>query len=320
MRNVWSLSRVLLLLIPAVTLLIGCEERESFFIDDDEEIRRYLSTTEEGRELFRTEGLVPDHPYAAGSAVHQDSIVYFERVITIDRVRADTLTSEFRAFSGRARHAELTVEDFWEVQLTKIGPEPEDTAVTFQNRYMTRHALFVKVGDDTRPYAGWRMWGFNGGYPLAPADITITDESGKSFQGDPTTYSRQEYYLVNLAVSPPDYVRNSSGTPVRYLTAQAYLPLTDIAAVGDGDSLQINGDFLTNLDRYQLVAWESDTGFVVQALTVFPLEDRFFGVVHTRSNTPHRYNILYLQQIRYSFATPEIVTHQGWCAPFRIEQ
>ncbi len=316
-------STVLVLLLLSaviVMMMIGCSERESTFIDDREEIRRNIATSDAGVELFRTEGFIPDEPYYVGSLVYRDSLLSFERIVTIDLHAADNLTTEFETADGTGRIAEAIVQDEWDVQVTILGPEPGDTDVVIHDRRLTRYGLFAKVGDDTRAYAGWRLWGYNGGYPLSPADINITSESGTTFQGDPTTYERQVYYKLYTDVSPPDYVTNDAGDPRPFQTTYAYTPLTQIPTIDNGDSLEIIGDFLTGLDRYQLVVFESDTGFVTQALDKQVLEDRFYGVVDTRDNNPRRYNVLYLQQIRYSQVRPENITHQGWCAPFHVEQ
>lgn len=323
MNSHHSISKLFLpVLILALLAVVGCEEREGTFIDDGEEIRHYLVTTEEGQELFRVEGFVPTDPYYVGTVEYRDSVIDYRRVVVVDQkgFESDSLTTEFETDVGTGRIAEVTVQDRWEVQVTSYGPNPEDTNVVFHNRNLMRRGLFVKVGDDARPYAGWRLWGYNGDAPLTPANVTITREDGTTFPGDPTTYSKQVYFRLYTNVSPPVYVTTASGEPRPYQTTAAYIPIDEIPLVSNGDTLQITSDFLTGLDRYQLAVYESDTGFVVKAMTKELLEDRYTGTVDTRDNNPRRYNVLYLQQIRFSQQDPEFVTHQGWCVPFRIEQ
>ena len=72
-------------MIFALLILGGCGEKDVAVIVDEDELIRYMSETGDGRELFRTEGLISNTPYLSpdGSITITDSILDLKRIMKV---------------------------------------------------------------------------------------------------------------------------------------------------------------------------------------------------------------------------------------------
>jgi len=244
-------------------LLAGCGEKDVPYIIDTDEITRYINEVGEARELFRTSGLINPGPYTVpfDSAEFYDSVVTRRRSMEIhlvplkilgpsgdsipndpDRIYAD------HGYLGRVRESVVRVEDRFTIQTSRVYRDTtlRDTTIFSLNRY----AFFLKLGDDTRPYVGWVLWGFNGiGPTVVPIGVTLVGSAGANFRGDLALY--------------PDLPRSLSTA----IPKVPYLRLAQIDTVVAGSQLLVTTRGASQINpTVQLISDYSESGPFTQSL------------------------------------------------------
>jgi len=283
-------------LILAVTLgvLCGCEEREIPVITDEGQIIQYLALTEEGRELFRTHDLIPDDPYLLpyDSSVYQDLVdsIWRDIDVFIDTSR----TYDFGAL-GHHYIAVATVTDRFFVTTVRVSDD--DTTRVFsdgQERLVKRYGYFVKLGDDSKPYLGWLLRGFNSlGSSVAPVNLSVKTADGAQ----------------TLAAALAQYTYDAPGSSL------PFVHINDINNLNNGDTLTFNVSPRTGptINYYHLTTGATKSGFVTQAMDRID-DQHWVDTIVTPSPNPRLYNIVFVQ----TFLTPPSFQYRrGWCIPYR---
>lgn len=280
-------------MILAVTLgiLCGCEEREIPVITDEGQIIQYLALTGEGRELFRTHDLIPDDPYLLpyDGSVYQDLVdsIWRDIDVFIDTSR----TYDFEAL-GHHYIAVATVTDLFFV--TTVGVLSGDTTRIFGERLVKRYGYFVKLGDDSKPYLGWKLRGFNSlGSSPAPVNLSVKTADGAQ----------------TLAAALAQYNYDAPGSSL------PFIHIYDINDLNNGDALIFNVSPRADdpVTYYHLTTGATKAGFVTQAMDRID-DQHWVDTIVTPSPNPRLYNIVFVQ----SFLTPPSFKYmRGWCIPYR---
>ncbi|MEW5995003.1 MAG: hypothetical protein AB1744_11495, partial [Candidatus Zixiibacteriota bacterium] len=282
-------------LLSATLLYGGCEQREVLPPDDEAEMRAYLTLSEDGRELFRTEGLIPGTPYTLpfGDTVYQD------RVDSVWRTINDTIVWEPQQIGipGDYSVAQVDVIDIFFVTTMKTS---NGSTIEFPNeRQIKRYGYFAKLGDDTKPFLGWVLWAYNSlGFHDPPITLkTRTLNSGQTLASDLSFYNFR----------PTD-------------TGHWYIPLRDIHTLVHGDTVTFLGSRRENQQGvfYNTVTFDTDSGFTVECIDSIPgLFQRWADTIATRSPNPRLWNVIFIQTF---LQPPNSQFVRGWCIPYRVPQ
>ena len=278
-------------------LFWGCEEREVFSPDYGGELKQYLIDTEEGRELFRTAGLIAENPYTLpyDMAVYRDFVDSTWRSVDIP----DSVYLYDFGIYGELPAVEVSVTDIFFVTTLRIletDNAPETTRI-FSEREVNRYGYFVKQGDDSKPFLGWKLWAFNSlGRYEQPVNLSVKTADG----------------VNTLAAALADYTYDAPGSSLLFVL------LTDINNLSNGDTLVFNVSPRPDIpmDYFHLVTAETNSGFVTQ--TMDRIDDQnWVDTIVTPSPNPRLWNVIFVQ----SFLTPPSFQYiRGWCIPYRIPQ
>ncbi len=288
------------LAVAAVTLAVccGCEERDVPLLIDEEEIIRYLSVTEEGRELFRTADLIPDDPYMlpCDSAVYRDFVdsTWREFDVAIDSTRTYNFGALGDHYAATTRVTDLFFVTTIKVLETEVPPE---TTWIFSEREVNRYGYFIKLGEDDKPYLGWKLWGFNSlGESDPPVNLSVTTADGAH------TLAAM---LARYSYQGPGFVLS-------------FIRLSDINNLENGDTLIFNVSPRGGYEPvyYHLTTGATDAGFVTQAMDSVNV-GYWVDTIVTPSPNPRLWNVVFIQ----SFMKPPSFQYvRGWCIPYRIPQ
>ncbi len=271
----------------------GCEEREVFVQDDEDEIRAYLTMTEEGRELFRTDNLIPAGAYTLplGDTAYQDIVDSVWRSVSIV---IDSLPREI-GIPGEYFVATVWVADRFFVRTLKTAGD--STVVVFGERPIDRIAYFAKLGDDRKPFLGWRLWAFNGiGQYDPPVNLRVRTVDGSQV----------------LAATLSNYGFHPLGTDIYFIR------LTDISALSHGTELSVKATPWAGRPSsyYHLISYESSDGFIIESLDeVNP--SLWVDTLVTPSPNKRLWNLICVQTF---LDPPNSQFQHGWCIPYRVPQ
>ncbi|HPC11534.1 MAG TPA: MYXO-CTERM sorting domain-containing protein [candidate division Zixibacteria bacterium] len=216
--------------------LAGCGEKDVPVVVDRDILLRYLATSEDAVDLFRTTGLFPTEEYRIPNDPARYRIVVdsTRRIITLDteidtvkkRTWPDGSVEYYRSYHdygnpfGRLWASEATVDDYFYVRLSRT--EDEETATASHVWAITRYGYFLKLGGDDQPYVGWKLWAYNGG--AAPTGGVATTGGTTPTGGVPTTGGT----MTTGGIAPTGGVAVTGGGPA---TGGA-LPATGGSATG----------------------------------------------------------------------------------------
>jgi len=309
----------LVIMIGSLVVHLGCEEEDVPYVIDEDEIRAYVQNSPEARQLFRSAGLYPADPYEVlllngDTAVYCDSILGHEqRIDPVDMVplripnyntpyeydsirTPDSILLADYGSLGRFREAVATVQDMFTVKTVRILPG--DTLVDTTNRTLTRYAFFLKLGDDSKNYVGWVLWGYNGlGTLNAPLKVTVRTSDMQTYTGDLALYDQLPKSRHNAVPKVP------------------FIKLIDIPLIENGSALSLTTDWAGTGNKYDypLVAADGDGGYIMTSLQRLTRE-KYTGEVDTRNGTSNRYGFIFLQ----SFHDDEFFHTRSWCVPYRL--
>jgi len=272
----------------------GCNPKDILFVSDDDELTRYMNETEEGRELFRTDDLIPSSPYETpvDNAIWSDSVLAHERVMSVNPSNQE---ADYGSL-GLLREGVVLVNDQFTVETTRLFPD--STVVDTTVRTVSREAFFLKLGNDDRPFSGWIMWGYNGiGGEILPVNVWMRPESSQLFFGDksPNTINGK---LLSL------------GGP--------FIALTDIRALGDGESIvcsTVTANSQTTVRTYQVLTFAEESGFGTSGMNQIDRK-RYIDTISTPVANPRLWNIIYFQS--FDDQTRKLLA--SWTVPYRIPQ
>lgn len=281
-------------MIFAVMIISGCGEKDVLIVIDENELERYINETEEGRELFRTEGLFPSAPYQSpgGSITIADTILDFKRTVT-------SFSSEnFSDYGtlGMLREGVVFINDKFTIQTTRQLNVTITVDTTIRN--VNRNALFLKLGDDSRPFLGWKMWGYNGvSQSTLPVSVRLQPDSGLIFFGD----------LTSNTISAKSFAGGDK-----------FIPMSNIRALFDGESLICStstANTVSPLRTFQLLSFAEGSGFSSSAMNRIDRQT-YLDTIQTPVNNPRLWNIIFFQ----AFNDSTLEFRSAWCAPYRIPQ
>lgn len=309
-------------IILSVPFLPGCDDKDVPYVDDREEIIRYIYESPDARELFGTTDLITEDPYRLHwdtGAVYRQEVDSTQRTVTVllgskDRpLKVGTLPAFFQS-------AEVVVDDI--LYLTRSRVADGDTTEAGAVLGITRHGHFLKMGDDERSFLGWKLWGYSGGTGNTnlgqPAYMIVRKPDGGFFLGNELRYDQFTYVWADTFWI--------GGQPVESLfvgdTRYAYIRLDKIDTLSLGDSLVLSVDWDEEVNY--LATYDGPAGPVMERLepasaTVESL------VIHLPEQTAPIWNLIVMQEaLRRPIpgSTPQqySVDWAGWVIPYRIPQ
>lgn len=273
---------------------LGCSEKDVPFIVDEDEIRRYLSEVAIAKELFRPTGLINPTPYTLpfDSAAIRDSVISRSRSMEVSLVplkvlgpNGDSIANDpnriyaDHGYLGRVRESVVRVTDRFTIQVTKAYTN--DTLLDTMDLDLTRYAFFLKLGDDTRDYVGWVLWGFNGiGYG-ASLGVTLKGSAGANFRGD-------------LGLYPDVPLSTSDAIP-----KVPYIRLTAMDTVVQGSRLLVTTNKTSGgLPTLQLVSDYGEGGAFTRSMVRYDTINYIDSLSYqTPTTNPRLYNQLMIQML-----------------------
>ncbi|HWR82788.1 MAG TPA: hypothetical protein VN285_05770 [Candidatus Deferrimicrobium sp.] len=275
--------------------LSGCKENIVYPLPDEDVIAQYLAVTEEGRELFRTENLIPDDTYTLpyDDTVYRDVVDSVWRTISVE---IDSLGPYDFGHLGQRHVATAEVNDLFFVTVIKVLGDVTDTILA--ERRLIRYGFFVKLGDDSKAYFGWKLWGYSSlGGTEAPVNLSV----------------RTPDRTVSLASTMSYYTYRSPGK----INLQ-YIKLDDIDTLESGAGLicSVASWGSSTIKYYHTISFESATGFASDGMR--RLDDHHWLDTLVTPSPNHRlWNVIFVQ----SFVPPPGYNFvRGWCVPYRVPQ
>jgi len=299
--------------LTSAALMVGCgDEPEVYNVYDYDELIRYVHDDPTGREFFRTEGLIPDDPYAKP---FDEGAVYRDFVDSIDRwydvfPTPDSVDKDFGTPYGIVDDAEVIVKDLFFVRIRRVAGT--DTSYKHQGRLLTRLGHFLRLGSESQRFSGWKLHGFNGGSPGSGTLMEVTKENGTTFRGDDIGFDEFRYiqYMTVRYQTEDGKWAIRTDTLVRY-SRYAYRPLDDIATVPKGQRLVFTSDLVATNSVYQLITADTDSGCTLQVMHG-PDNARYVDTVWTPAVNSRVWNVVFVQEFKATDRPGDI-----WCVPYR---
>jgi hypothetical protein len=290
-------------LVVSLSALMGCDEKDIPVLSDKDEIERYLTDTQEGRELFRTDGLINSDTFT----IPNDSAVYVDVVESVSRTIFYMVapTDELKRFKEpnlSLVDAEIEVTDRFSVQRFRIVGS--DTTSTFDTREFIRYGLFLKLGDDFKPFAGWKLFGFNGRGPAFPGFVTVDGPNNQSISVYGPLYKQLDYARI-------DPITGEFGSYV-FRTIQSYVRVDQIPNFDGGGDIDVSLTSVQSDSEYLLVGGQARTGAVTEPATRVSA-DAYSYTLTSQFSPPYLWNLLVFQESHsggQNFST--------WCVPYRV--
>ena len=267
----------------------GCEEIEVPYVSDDDEILRYLEVTEEGIELFRKDSLYSfiEYQLPFDTAIYTDVLLDIDRDITIS-IEGPVQIGNL----GTYKEALVIVDDVYEIRTNRIVGT--DTTFHDTTRTFTRYGYFLKLLNDSYPFLGWKLYGYNpiGTLPV-PAVVEIRSSDGTtSFHGDIRM-------LADRAVS-----FNIS-----------YLKLDKFPVINKGDTLFFDIRGVTTIPSYYFVTYDNQDGFSFTTMDKVN-NDQTVDTVVVPANLDKLWNNIVIQAFQES--EPAGKHLRTWTVPYRL--
>ncbi|MEW6413519.1 MAG: hypothetical protein AB1483_13770 [Candidatus Zixiibacteriota bacterium] len=305
------------LLVAGSLIMSACDEIDIPVIVDSEEIIRYISESDDAIALFRNTNIIPEDQYTFAD---EPGVIYFDvddsvkREISVDIITEQmsqngaSYVQDFGPPISVSRDAEATVVDNFYV--TKHRIEGTDSSETSSRYTLTRYGYFIKIGDDSKAFVGWKLMGFGGGGTASETRVLAEREDATTFWADSVLQKRNDYLLIDVSRVPWDTLGPDT-LPTTYYTDHVYLDITGedgIAVISDGEALEFSVTTPVVPPHYT-VAGETDNGFHKYAFV--PGDDSILRVtINTVDNNQNPLNILIFQHHN--------LTNKMWCIPYRV--
>ncbi len=284
--------------------------------NDHLELISYIESNEDGRELFRTDGIIKAYPYTKPNR-HPD-VVFRDSLDSVSRQYFTDIPTyweetDFGPPFGIVDAAEVAVTDIFYVRVTA------DSAGTplitlYQQRVLKRYALFLRLRTEQDAYAGWLMYGYNGGVPRDGL-LEITKSNGIKFRGDGLDFDEVDYLkYVSIPHTGDDGIVDSiTVDTIPGSTRYRYILLQDIERVTRGDRLVVRGLDIRNESTYQIIAAETDTGAVYRLMNR-PDIGNYVDTIKTPTTTDRLWNLITFFEFQFPDRPGGI-----WCVPYRAQ-
>jgi len=275
------------ILLAMLLAVVGCEEEEVYTVSQEEEIERWVTDSDDGRELFGAVDLEDSWTFSPPGS---DTIY---TAILMSRSRSvDATTSGPRDFGiGSYYIAFATV---MEQAVGILRKQADGRTVETQFRwYLERVGFFVKLGDNRQPFSGWVLCGYYGGPVVNSFDITaltgeiIDNHTHGVLVGD-STY-RDELY--------------------------AFKDVDEVEILAKGSQLVFDG--CPNCVLF--VNYESPSGFTTVNVTDVETDSLCFcDTLQTPTTTDRFWNLLYVTSMCMSDDSVLVVEHSF--IPYKLGQ
>ena len=296
----FSAALALLFLLLAAA---GCSHKDVPVISDREEIQRYVDESLDARELFRTTGFINGDTFT----LPNDPAVYFDSVISVQRTETflvldTTVLKRYKSPNLSVYDAEIEVSDRFFIRRFRIlGP---DTTTSDSVRDVVRYGHFLKLGSDLQPYAGWKLFGFNGGIPDYPLSMTVYGPRNATIVVGGSLYDRFLYADIDP--------QTGEFGPYVHETALAYIRVDQIPLFEGGGDIDVACSSVSSQSLYLLLGGQARSGAVTERMNR-PATDTYEYTLSSQFSPPYLWNLLVFQQ--YSATTPK---YEVWCVPYRV--
>ncbi len=182
----------LLALLFVLSAFVGCEEKDVTIVSDEEELLSYMELSEDALGLFSLDSLdtleytIPSRP-----GRYQEVVDSIKRFITVSLSKSTVKAGAL----GDVREAIVNVSDEYYITINKI--KSTGTLSKPELRVLTRNGHFLKLGDDSRPFIGWKLYGYSGYNHVGlsiPVAVDLKDSAGQSsFTGDARLFRSSPY-------------------------------------------------------------------------------------------------------------------------------
>lgn len=287
--------RSTLLLLALIILIIGavgCNEKEVPFVVDEDEIERYLTETEDGKELFRVNGIISPNPYLLPSdgATYKDSALSHVRRVNV------TLSDGLIDYGslGYLREGLAQVLDTFVVRTIRTKGSNTDTTVN--KRGFVRYSYFLKLGGDNKPYVGWVLYGYNGFGSRSGDELSIR----LAWPGMAMTGFDHRLYPDSLA------------DPVLVQLGPGYIKLSEFKTAAEGVSVAAE---VTNRFRLILTSEGAGNTFGNSAMSPTTTTNFYLDTLVAPSPASRLYNLIVLHMIKDSTG---VTGRTGVFLPYRI--
>lgn len=146
----------------------GCEEKDVFTVSQEEEIKRWVTDSDDGTELF--------------GPLSFDSLWYFD-LSDNDTAYTAILVSTSRSLSAQtAGPRDFGIGSYYYGYATVLDRavgilRKQVSGRTLETEFrwnIERVGLFVKLGDSNQPFSGWLLCGFYGGPEVSSFDVSTS--------------------------------------------------------------------------------------------------------------------------------------------------
>ena len=269
--NPVKISLILCVLAALVGAMVGCGEKDVPVIVDADELIRYISESEDAKELFRTTGLINPDSYQVtfDSGLFRDSLLSSTR--SIETFLAPIDASSYRDYGGtigRVRDASIWVRDNLTIEVSRTYAD----TVLYDTTELSlmRRGLFLKLGADSRPFVGWVLYGFDGiGGGVLPLGIELERSSGTQFRGDYALYTDVHSWQRYIQLSQIDTVTQGSRLHITARKASSVAPTAQLIS-----DYSVDGPFTRAMHRYDDIEFIDSLSY--QTVTGNP---RFYNLV-----------------------------------------
>lgn len=272
----------------------SCKEKNVPYIIVEDEIARLINESYEGTGLFRADHIInPDLYSIPGDTSHyRDSVIEHQRGI---KVFISKNSADYRNF-GMLREAIAVVTDSFAFQRKRSG-----TITDTSELKLIRYGFLLRFGDDSDPYLGWKIWGFNGlGTTDPPTTFRIADPNGTPLQFD-----RSFYTTSPESLRLDDNLRFQLINDIRNLAPASKLSL-DVRNARSSDSSHY----------FLLYSCESDRGFRTRNLIKLSAPNHYVDTLQIPSHIDNRWNIIYAQ-LHSDDSTRRVL--RAWVVPYQMQ-
>jgi len=156
------------MILATLLAVVGCEEEEVYTVSQEEEIERFVTDSDDGRELFGALDLDSSWTFSLpdNDTTYTATLVATSRSLSVS-------TAGPRDFGiGNYYYGFAAVMDQAVGILRKqAGGRTVETEFRW---YIERVGFFVKLGDNNQPFSGWLLRGYYGGPPTNHLDIATS--------------------------------------------------------------------------------------------------------------------------------------------------
>jgi hypothetical protein len=272
---------ILLVAVAGLLGLFGCKERFVPFVNDANEIQRYLDSTRIAQDLFRWDSLILPTPYTLpfSSALWHDTILRHERktIVKID----DSLT-DFGNPIGKHLAGYVRVEDIFTVRTWRTYLA--DTNYIDNDRHLVRRGWFIKLGSDLEPYVGWVLWTYSGGDGTSTLRVHTTMKQPGEVEHSVDQFDSIRVHYMDSCADGATWILNTSSN----VASSQPQPAVVLTAATDAGFIQRS---MHQIDR-----------------------QHYTDTLKTPTNNPRIWNLIFLQ----TFHDNEFFFTGGFCVPYRV--